>query len=83
MQVMNPPANYQPKPDLLAGKNILVTGAGDGIGAAAIPEDASVFLNIGTSTEAVASELLRHRNLMSWHSAETIFTEKPTSHTSP
>ncbi len=29
-----------------------------------IPENASVFLNIGTSTEAVARELLRHRNLM-------------------
>ncbi len=29
-----------------------------------IPEDASIFLNIGTSTEAVARELLRHRNLM-------------------
>ena len=32
--------------------------------AKAIPEDASVFLNIGTSTEAVAGELLRHRNLL-------------------
>jgi DeoR family transcriptional regulator, glycerol-3-phosphate regulon repressor len=32
--------------------------------AAAIPDDASVFLNIGTSTEAVAHELLRHRNLI-------------------
>lgn len=32
--------------------------------AEAIPEDASVFLNIGTSTEAVAGELLRHRNLL-------------------
>lgn len=29
-----------------------------------IPEYASIFLNIGTSTEAVARELLRHRNLM-------------------
>jgi DeoR family glycerol-3-phosphate regulon repressor len=29
-----------------------------------IPSGASVFLNIGTSTEAVAQELLRHRNLM-------------------
>lgn len=29
-----------------------------------IPENASVFLNIGTSTEAVARELLHHRNLM-------------------
>ena len=32
--------------------------------AKAIPEDASVFLNIGTSTEAVAGELLRHHNLL-------------------
>ncbi|MBN2906275.1 MAG: DeoR/GlpR transcriptional regulator [Rhodobacteraceae bacterium] len=32
--------------------------------AAAIPEDASVFLNIGTSTEAVARALLHHRNLL-------------------
>ena len=32
--------------------------------AAAIPEDASIFLNIGTSTEAVARELRQHRNIM-------------------
>lgn len=32
--------------------------------AAAIPESISVFLNIGTSTEAVARELLRHHDLM-------------------
>lgn len=32
--------------------------------AMAIPESISVFLNIGTSTEAVARELLRHRDLM-------------------
>ncbi|MCK0140529.1 DeoR/GlpR family DNA-binding transcription regulator [Aliiroseovarius sp. F47248L] len=32
--------------------------------AAQIPDDASVFLNIGTSTEAVATELLGHKNLM-------------------
>jgi len=32
--------------------------------AAAIPDDASVFLNIGTSTEAVAKALIRHRNLL-------------------
>jgi DeoR family glycerol-3-phosphate regulon repressor len=32
--------------------------------AAQIPEDASIFLNIGTSTEAVARELLHHRNLL-------------------
>ncbi len=29
-----------------------------------IPENISIFLNIGTSTEAVAQELLQHRNLM-------------------
>ncbi|MEZ5911423.1 MAG: DeoR/GlpR family DNA-binding transcription regulator [Paracoccaceae bacterium] len=32
--------------------------------AAAIPAEASVFLNIGTTTEAVARALLDHRNLM-------------------
>lgn len=32
--------------------------------AALIPEGSSVFLNIGTSTEAVAHELLHHRDLM-------------------
>ncbi len=32
--------------------------------AQAIPNDASLFLNIGTSTEAVARELVHHTNLM-------------------
>lgn len=32
--------------------------------AAEIPNDISLFLNIGTSTEAVAEELLHHENLM-------------------
>ncbi len=32
--------------------------------ARAIPENSSLFLNIGTSTEAVAHELLNHRNLL-------------------
>ncbi len=32
--------------------------------AAMIPQDCAIFLNIGTSTEAVANELLHHRNLM-------------------
>ncbi|MFW2541983.1 DeoR/GlpR family DNA-binding transcription regulator [Primorskyibacter sp. 2E107] len=32
--------------------------------AAEIPDNISLFLNIGTSTEAVARELLHHRNLM-------------------
>src|SRR3989338_7888957 len=31
--------------------------------AAAIPDNASVILNLGTTTEAVARELLHHRNL--------------------
>ena len=32
MEVQYIPANYQPRADLLAGKTILVSGAGDGIG---------------------------------------------------
>lgn len=32
--------------------------------AAAIPDNASIFLNIGTTTEAVAHELRHHRNLL-------------------
>ncbi|PHP67691.1 DeoR family transcriptional regulator [Zhengella mangrovi] len=32
--------------------------------ASRIPEDISVFLNIGTSTEAVARQLVHHRNLL-------------------
>lgn len=32
--------------------------------AAQIPEASAVFLNIGTSTEAVAAELMQHRNLL-------------------
>lgn len=32
--------------------------------AAAIPNDCSVFINIGTSTEAVAERLIRHENLL-------------------
>jgi len=35
MQVMKIPSNYRPRANLLAGKNILVTGAGDGIGRSA------------------------------------------------
>lgn len=35
MEICPPPADYRPAPDLLAGKTILVTGAGDGIGRAA------------------------------------------------
>ena len=32
--------------------------------AAEIPDDSSVFLNIGTSTEAVAEQMLTHRNIL-------------------
>ncbi|MBL4626527.1 MAG: DeoR/GlpR transcriptional regulator [Roseicyclus sp.] len=32
--------------------------------AAELPDDCSIFLNIGTTTEAVAAELLTHRNIM-------------------
>jgi len=32
--------------------------------AARVPEDISLFINIGTTTEAVAQELLHHRNLL-------------------
>jgi DeoR family glycerol-3-phosphate regulon repressor len=32
--------------------------------AAELPEDCSIFLNIGTTTEAVAAELLSHRDIM-------------------
>lgn len=35
MSLTTPPRGYQPRPDLLAGRTILVTGAGDGIGRAA------------------------------------------------
>jgi NAD(P)-dependent dehydrogenase (short-subunit alcohol dehydrogenase family) len=35
MDIAYAPADYQPAPDLLSGKTILVTGAGDGIGRAA------------------------------------------------
>jgi NAD(P)-dependent dehydrogenase (short-subunit alcohol dehydrogenase family) len=35
MEILNAPSHYQPTPELLAGKTILVTGAGDGIGRAA------------------------------------------------
>ena len=37
---------YQPSPDLLAGRNILITGAGDGIGAAAALSFASHGANV-------------------------------------
>ncbi|WP_156681694.1 DeoR/GlpR family DNA-binding transcription regulator [Sphingomonas profundi] len=48
-------------------RRTVATGAKAAIGAAAaalIPDGASLFVNIGTTTEAVASHLLRHRDLM-------------------
>lgn len=48
-------------------RRALQTGAKDRIArdcAQAIPNDCSVFLNIGTSTEAVAEHLRRHENLL-------------------
>ena len=35
MQVSNIPIDYRPRTNLLSGKTILVTGAGDGIGRSA------------------------------------------------
>ncbi len=49
-----------------AERRSLNAGAKAAIGracAAAIPDNSSLFLNIGTTTEAVARELLSHRNL--------------------
>ncbi|NDR58520.1 DeoR/GlpR family DNA-binding transcription regulator [Aliiruegeria sabulilitoris] len=51
---------YEDRRDL----NTDAKGAIAALCAAAIPNDCSVFLNIGTSTEAVARALLLHRNLM-------------------
>lgn len=51
---------YQERRALLAEEKRAIARAC----AAAIPEGASIFLNIGTSTEAVARELLRHSSLM-------------------
>ncbi|SDI62333.1 DeoR/GlpR family DNA-binding transcription regulator [Aliiruegeria lutimaris] len=51
---------YEDRRDL----NTNAKGAIAALCAAAIPHDCSVFLNIGTSTEAVARALLQHRNLM-------------------
>lgn len=48
-------------------RRLIAAEAKAAIGAAAaklIPDDCSLFINIGTTTEAVAKELLRHRNLL-------------------
>ena len=41
MEILSAPNNYQPRRDLLQGKTLLVTGAGDGIGRAAARSYAS------------------------------------------
>lgn len=51
---------YEDRRDLNDGAKDAIASAC----AAAIPDDASIFLNIGTSTEAVARQLLTHRNLL-------------------
>ncbi|MEH3099442.1 DeoR/GlpR family DNA-binding transcription regulator [Sphingomonas adhaesiva] len=50
-----------------AARRTVATGAKAAIGAAAaalVPNGASLFVNIGTTTEAVAAHLVRHRDLM-------------------
>jgi DeoR family transcriptional regulator, glycerol-3-phosphate regulon repressor len=51
---------YEFRRDLAAGAKAAIAAAC----AAAIPDNCSVFLNIGTSTEAVARALLRHHGLL-------------------
>ncbi|MBB5514127.1 DeoR family glycerol-3-phosphate regulon repressor [Rubricella aquisinus] len=51
---------YQDRQTLFEAEKIAIARAC----AADIPEDISLFLNIGTSTEALARELLSHRNLV-------------------
>jgi NAD(P)-dependent dehydrogenase (short-subunit alcohol dehydrogenase family) len=63
MTVLHIPANYRPRADLLAGKTILVSGAGDGIGRAAAlnyaHHGATVLLlgRTGSKLEAVYDEI--------------------------
>jgi DeoR family glycerol-3-phosphate regulon repressor len=48
-------------------RRLIAADSKKAIGAAAarlIPDNSSIFINIGTTTEAVASALLRHRNLL-------------------
>jgi len=65
MQVLRIPGNYRPRANLLAGKNILVTGAGDGIGRCAALTyaryGATVLLlgRTGSKLEAVYDEIER------------------------
>jgi NAD(P)-dependent dehydrogenase (short-subunit alcohol dehydrogenase family) len=63
MTVLHIPANYRPRANLLAGKTILVSGAGDGIGRAAAlsyaRHGATVLLlgRTGSKLEAVYDEI--------------------------
>lgn len=63
MTVLRIPANYRPRANLLSGKTILVTGAGDGIGRAAAlsyaRHGATVLLlgRTGSKLEAVYDEI--------------------------
>ena len=63
MTVLHIPANYRPRANLLAGKTILVTGAGDGIGRSAAlsyaSHGATVLLlgRTGSKLEAVYDEI--------------------------
>lgn len=63
MDTLTAPANYQPDPQLLQGKTILVSGAGDGIGRAAAlaygGHGATVLLlgRTGTKLETVYDEI--------------------------
>ncbi len=65
MPVLSIPANYMPRANLLAGKNILVTGAGDGIGRSAAlsyaGHGATVLLlgRTGSKLESVYDEIER------------------------
>ena len=51
---------YEDRRDINADAKLAIAS----VCAAQIPNDSSVFLNIGTSTEAVAEKMLAHRNIL-------------------